>query len=275
MRPLIAAEREDLHRGDIPRFTTRPNARDLWSAPDRCFPAVLHETGISMVRARLEQLGESDRVTQEWYIRASLATPAAGNRPLRRLTPPSIPVDVAADGEALDGCSGRCGSSWHFRWSRRCLVDRPHETERPNVAPGPLGADLYDGLPGVALFLAYLGQVTQEPRYSTLAKSALTALRRDVERSRAGTRPAITRIGAFTGWGGLIYALTHLGVLWQQPALDDAQAFVECLRPSLRMIELDIVEGTAGAITTLVCIRRSLRTHLLRQSTAVGICKPR
>ena len=101
MRPLIAAEREDLHRGDIPRFTTRPNARDLWSAPDRCFPAVLHETGISMVRARLEQLGESDRVTQEWYIRASLATPAAGNRRLRRLTPPGVPVDVAADGEAL------------------------------------------------------------------------------------------------------------------------------------------------------------------------------
>ena len=91
VRPLIAAEREDLHRGDIPRFTTRPNARDLWSAPDRCFPGVLHETGMSMVRARLEQLGERDRVTQVWYIRASLATPAAGTGRTRRLTPPASP----------------------------------------------------------------------------------------------------------------------------------------------------------------------------------------
>jgi type 2 lantibiotic biosynthesis protein LanM len=257
MRPLIAAEREDLHRGDIPRFTTRPNTRDLWSAPDRCFPGVLHKTGISMVRARLTQLGESDRVTQEWYIRASLATPAAGNRRIPRLTPRGVRGDVAADGEALL-TAARAVADRLLAVSVRGHDDATWigvtRQNGRNVAPGLLGADLYDGLPGVALFLAYLGEVTQEPRYSTLAKSAWTALRRDVERSRTGTRPAVTRIGAFTGWGGLIYALTHLGVLWQQPALlDDAQAFVEYLRPLIADDrELDIVEGTAGAITTLL-----------------------
>ena len=123
-----------------------------------------------MVRARLEQLGESDRVTK-WYIRASLATPAAGNRPLRRLTPPS-PWTWQPTAKTVDGCRavadrllalsvrGHDDASW---------IGLTRQNGR-NVAPGPLGADLYDGLPGVALFLAYLGQVTQEPRYRTREK---------------------------------------------------------------------------------------------------------
>ena len=48
----------------------------------------------------------------------------------------------------------------------------------------PMGADLYGGLAGQALFLAYLGAVTEETRYTNLAREALTALRRRVERER-------------------------------------------------------------------------------------------
>jgi lantibiotic modifying enzyme len=39
-----------------------------------------------------------------------------------------------------------------------------------------LGTDLADGLPGVALFLAYLGAIAQEERYTTLAYAAATTL---------------------------------------------------------------------------------------------------
>ena len=36
----------------------------------------------------------------------------------------------------------------------------------------PLGYDLYNGLPGVALFLGYLGSVTGAARYAELARAA-------------------------------------------------------------------------------------------------------
>ena len=86
--------------------------------------------------------------------------------------------------------------------------------------------DLYDGLPGVALFLAYLGAITREERYTALAHDALTTLRRQVERGRS----FITSIGGFNGWGGMIYTLTHLGTLWDEPALlAEAEAIVEHL----------------------------------------------
>ena len=39
----------------------------------------------------------------------------------------------------------------------------------------PLATDLYGGLPGVALFLAYLGAMTGESRYTDLAQAALDA----------------------------------------------------------------------------------------------------
>ena len=61
----------------------------------------------------------------------------------------------------------------------------------------PLGLDLYDGLPGVALFLAYLGKITGESRYTTLAKAAISTVRREIER-----RPSsIPSIGGFDGAG--------------------------------------------------------------------------
>ena len=84
--------------------------------------------------------------------------------------------------------------------------------------------DLDGGLPGIALFLAYLGQVLKQERYTALSQAALTALQRQIEERGS----SVGMIGGFDGWGGVIYVLTHLGVLWDRPdliaqAADDAQ----------------------------------------------------
>jgi lantibiotic modifying enzyme len=77
----------------------------------------------------------------------------------------------------------------------------------------PLNNDLYDGLAGVTLFLAYLGAISGEERYTRLARTASGTLRRRIEEQRS----AITSIGAFNGWGGTIYTLSHLAILWVSP----------------------------------------------------------
>src|SRR5262245_16758407 len=43
---LIPSEIEDLWRGDVPLFTTRPGSRDLWASADRHFPDMLNESGL-------------------------------------------------------------------------------------------------------------------------------------------------------------------------------------------------------------------------------------
>ena len=70
----------------------------------------------------------------------------------------------------------------------------------------PLGLDLYDGMPGVALFLAELGAISGERRYTELARSAIGTVRRHLKENHP-----LEIIGGFAGWGGILYALTRLG----------------------------------------------------------------
>src|SRR5439155_19076967 len=46
---FIAAEVEDLWRGDIPFFTTRPKAHALWGSAGQCFADEFNETGLERV----------------------------------------------------------------------------------------------------------------------------------------------------------------------------------------------------------------------------------
>jgi type 2 lantibiotic biosynthesis protein LanM len=253
----IAAERADLLNGDIPFFTTRPAARDLWtSANERCAD-FFEESGLGLVRRRLRQLGDRDLRQQLWFIHATLATLAPeverAPKPTVRVTEPH----AAADRERLLAAAQAVGDQLEMlalhgdqdvSWIGLTRTPQDRATLRP------LGVDLYGGLPGVALFLAYLGTITGKDRYTSLAQAALTTLRRYLE-----PRPStLTSVGAFNGWGGIIYTLTHLSALWEQPTLlTEAENAVELL-PALidRDETLDVIGGAAGCIGGLLSLYR-------------------
>jgi type 2 lantibiotic biosynthesis protein LanM len=116
----------------------------------------------------------------------------------------------------------------------------------------PIGPDLYNGLSGVMLFLAYLGGVTGEARYTALARAALATLRRQL----AAEPSSNASIGGFDGLGGIIYALTHVGAVWNDPgALTDAEALVERIPALLTQDStFDILSGAAGCIGGLLSL---------------------
>ncbi|HWT83854.1 MAG TPA: type 2 lanthipeptide synthetase LanM, partial [Candidatus Methylomirabilis sp.] len=118
----------------------------------------------------------------------------------------------------------------------------------------PLGLDLYDGLPGVALFLAYLGEAAGEARYTALAQRAVATLQGQLKAGQS----LVPGIGGFCGWGGIVYALTHLGSLWDQPALlAEAEAIVELIPTLVEGDEqFDIISGAAGCIGGLLALYR-------------------
>jgi type 2 lantibiotic biosynthesis protein LanM len=114
----------------------------------------------------------------------------------------------------------------------------------------PLGIDLYSGLPGIALFLANLGAVTGEARYTELAQATVNTITAHLDTIRA----SITSVGAFNGLGGVIYTLVHLALLCRQVALLDAacelvDGFLERIE---RDISYDVLNGGAGSILTLL-----------------------
>lgn len=94
---VIPAEREDLQQGDIPRFSTRPRSRDLWSSSNERITDFFEESGMVLVQHRMQRLSEHDLEQQLRFIRASLTSLTIGEDSTRhstyRLTKPQSKVD--------------------------------------------------------------------------------------------------------------------------------------------------------------------------------------
>ncbi|RYZ12609.1 MAG: type 2 lantipeptide synthetase LanM, partial [Myxococcaceae bacterium] len=131
--------------------------------------------------------------------------------------------------------------------------------------------DLYSGLPGIALFLAHLDRLTGTPRHQE-------TLQRIIQTMRGMLQPARTKVkavGAFDGWGGILYALVNLSVLMDEPALlDEATSLLDVL-PGLIADDthLDIVSGAAGCIGGLLTLHHRAPTS--RALVAAAACGER
>jgi type 2 lantibiotic biosynthesis protein LanM len=126
-------------------------------------------------------------------------------------------------------------------------------TKKENWSLVPLGLDLYNGLPGVALFLAYLGTVSEETRYTALARATVTTIRRQLSAFPLHR----FSIGAFDGLGGIVYLFTHLGVMWNDPELlQEAKQIAENSRALIFYDrKFDITSGSAGCIMSLLALQ--------------------
>ncbi|MEX2286285.1 MAG: type 2 lanthipeptide synthetase LanM family protein, partial [Planctomycetaceae bacterium] len=265
LEALVHAEVEDLWNGDIPLFTTRPQSRDLWNSTGRRFADVHHESGMESARRRIAGLGADDLERQTWFLRAALATL------------PNDDIGARSGYHLVEGGSGV--DRERLLTAARAVADRLEEealrgTDDVNwigLTPAdedrwslvPLGTDLYDGLPGVILFLAHLGKITAQERYTGLARAAFKTLRRRLAPDKR--QKAVGSIGGFSGWGGIIYTLANLAVVWNEPQLlAEAEALVAVLSDLIAQDkELDIISGAAGCVAGLLCL------HELKPSRTV------
>jgi type 2 lantibiotic biosynthesis protein LanM len=248
---VIRAERAELQLGDTPLFTTRPNSPDLLPYAGGRISDFFAEAGLTTVRRRLAEFSPADCVRQSWFIRASLATiPTAEPQlqttpaPASGLSRESLLAAAQVIGDRLETLAirGPGDASW-----LGLMQEREHYWFVDS-----LGIDLAAGLPGVALFLAQLGKFTGQARYTDLAQAALTTMQRQIME----WGDEVTMIGAFDGWGGVMYMLTYLGVLWERPDLiAEAEAVVVRLPELIAEDDkLDVFGGAAGCIAGLRCL---------------------
>jgi type 2 lantibiotic biosynthesis protein LanM len=258
---VIRAEREDLLRGDVPVFITHAGSRDLWTSAVDSIPDFFPQASLSIVGGLLTGLGPEDFARQVWFIQASLATlgsDAVGP------SVPSLTVPVAATRDRLLAAARAVGD----RLETTALRGRSGITwiglnvEHDCWSIAPLGLDLSEGLPGAALFLAYLGAVTAQDKYTRLAEGALSTLQGQIEEERESLRS----IGGFEGWGGVIYLLTHLGRLWRRRDLiRDANSATDLLPDLILQDEvLNVFGGAAGCIGALLCLHEYAPSSRLR-----------
>jgi type 2 lantibiotic biosynthesis protein LanM len=249
---LIAAEHRDLERGDIPVFSTLPISRDVWTSDGERIPGFLEATAFDCVRDRIRHLDEAAVERQAWIVANSLEAVNGRRSPDDRHvvreteTAPSrdelmgAAVEVGLRLEAISFARGR-----GVFWMAQKFQDGPY-----SCVLGPAGPDLYLGLPGIVLFLAQLGAVTGDPRFTRLARGGALVLRAQVTH---GAR-LVSAVGGFAGWGGVVYTLVQLGALWRDEALLDlAEQVASGLGPQIDADELsDVVGGAAGCLVALL-----------------------
>jgi type 2 lantibiotic biosynthesis protein LanM len=259
MTDVIEAERADLLSNDVPFFLTLVSSKDLYTSSATCIRSFCAQTGLETVTQRLQRLDEHDLLRQVWIIQASLVTIAGDNYPHRqahmpalqlraptfRATPEYLLTTAQTIGRRLDTLAIRDARRIHWLGM----------SSGPNYEwqISPAGNDLYNGLSGIAFFLAYLGESEGQEQYTELAHAIAFSFYQQLERPDAQPLFGAT-IGAFDGWGSLLYLFAHLQALWHEPWLAAAAAYViERIKPLIEQDKIfDIVHGSAGCLTALL-----------------------
>ncbi|HEV2843700.1 MAG TPA: type 2 lanthipeptide synthetase LanM, partial [Thermoanaerobaculia bacterium] len=261
---VIAAEHRDLSEGDIPSFSTLPSSRDLWTSRGERIPDFLDEPSFATVQRRAGLLGEEDLRRQTWLLRLSLGTLLLNREDIQwtsytpaadapRLAPDALRESLLAHARAV--------GDWFAEMAVRegdyaSWIGLEYRNKRWSLEPTP--EDLYSGLPGIALFLGFLGEIAHHPTAAALARSAIATLLLQLEvRPDGGTGPP--SLGAFQGWGGIVWTLAQLGHLWRDPELLAAgEGMVERLSALIpEDQDLDVIAGAAGAVLGLLALHRA------------------
>ena len=264
MAELVPFESADLRRGDVPVFTSHPASMDICTSTGERIAGFFQNSSLSMVKQRLNEASDHDLSRQTWMIRASMASMSVGhNRSAAPDGAASLTPSVATPDDFL-AAARLVGDRLEMlaieqkdevAWIGLVLVDGN------SWSLLPLSFDLYGGTLGILLFLAYLGSITGQERYSNLARRALASALRQVDAAQRSAPKAAIRenVGAFAGWGGMIYTLAHVGVLWGEPELiSRAQSLIEFVGAQIEQDRaLDVIAGSAGLIAVLCGFYRS------------------
>jgi type 2 lantibiotic biosynthesis protein LanM len=281
---IVRAEHEELWRGDVPYFEARPDGTDLLAGTGERIEKFFPEDSLDEARRRIEGMGDEDLFRQAWLTRISLGTlllnRSQGDWPGFVLEEPAeAPGETELRTRLVR--AARAVGDW---FERMAVRDREHLTwvgldlRNQIWSLYPMPEDLYSGTPGIALFLGYLAAHTGEERYAEMARCGMRTLQARLRR----VADEIPNIGMFQGWGGVVYSLAHLGVLWRDPeVLAEAEAMAE--RIAARVAKdtyLDVVAGSAGALSALLALhhasgsRRALEVAAMCGERLLETAKP-
>jgi len=271
--PLVPSEQSDLRIGDIPYFTTRPGSRSIWNSRGEVVEDYFSESALDIARSRIRSTEQRDREQQASLIKQAVLfldtewTPSFGDAEIVDDEATSLPQEgIAATTigqylkeRVIEGADDAC-------WIGPVLQRNQHWEWHL----APTGTNLYEGLGGIALFLAALAEATERADFHDLATRALWPIRRQLQADHpVGT----ISVGAFSGSASLAYTLSAVSAIRRDPELME-----EAIGGMLRLVphiacddQFDIVGGAAGcALVAVMLYRRTGDPRLLNIAANCG-----
>lgn len=149
--------------------------------------------------------------------------------------------------------------------------------ESGGCQPYRVGYELYNGICGIALFIAAFERVTGDARFHGLALEALRSFKTLPKASGGGSQspsPDLP-IGGVVGIGSIIYSLTRISLLLDEPEfVDEARKITARLTPEsvCTGVGFDITNGAAGALLGFLAYHEtSGDAHALELARACGL----
>lgn len=265
--PLFEAELAALQRLDIPLFSVYACSRQVDADGAPVLVDAFRQPALQDARDQIAAMGEGDLEWQCRLIRGAFAAARATTdapSPTAALSPrrtdgvhvlalaEALAIGRRLAGEAVRGPQG--GVTW---------VGLGYMLRADKYQFRVLGNNFYDGVPGVAVFLAALHRATGDRRWHALALDAVQDARLFVRHRHHHPHwqdDSQAFIGGAIGLGSIVYALTRVGTLLGEAAvLQDALAAAQALDAAriAQDDELDVMGGSAGALLALLALWRA------------------
>ncbi len=266
--PILADERRSLLQGDIPLFHYAAEGDGLLFEGGGLIPQFFRETGFSQVQRRFGALSEEDLERQLGFLRASFELQQVEPRRVGNSAPKASevsgedeagPDDFLAEAVRIAQQMRRAAISFPegVSWNTLAYYDAAQRWQLEPMAPR-----FYDGLCGVALFLATVQKLVGDADLTALARSALTTVVREALRPEYKPMLFEPGIGAGVGQSSVIYALVRASeFLGEEEWLHHARRFAQML-DSERIAsdrKFDLLAGAAGAGLALLALYRATR----------------
>ncbi|GLV60316.1 hypothetical protein KDH_71360 [Dictyobacter sp. S3.2.2.5] len=258
-------EQQALLRGDIPFFTAYTDATTL-TCDDQEIEYCFHQPAFDLMLARLRAMSQADMTGQSGYIQQTLNTLAISRslaREPRNSQQEAEPASLSDEAMVSLLKEEARGIAEQLVQQAIRLPDRSATWLTTNFLLRsqhyhlqPMGFSLFDGVSGVALFLAAAARAFGEDRYRELALAAVRPLRQRA-RDDADLLMREMGIGGGIGLGSVVYALTKAGQFLDEPQLlADASLFASLITPESIHDEhaLDIIAGSSGALLGLLTL---------------------
>lgn len=255
---VVTHEIDELMNRDIPLFTTRVGSNSLWYKDDSYIEDCFDETGFDRALRKIARMDLNDCERQKWLIETSL------NYEQRAKLDDHACAILPRDCSNTSGINNKLKDIASSVFSY--ITNHIHETNdsvswltvhagnysNNRIQIFDSSYDLFSGMPGEILFMAYYDDLFGSSLASRLATKAYSSLNEKIEHMLG----SIKVLGLFKGWGSILFLNTSLFRLTgDKKYLQSNRRYFDLVDfPRLIVADHDysVIKGCAGFI--LSCI---------------------
>lgn len=280
---IINEEKRALLQGDIPCFHALPSQGDLYSRERLIAPGALKDPTAQTVIDRLKMMEDKDCRLQTAFIRQAFHA--------RKIKPhndensfikkPNFKKDLS-EKIIMDGDLVNLSEEIGKDILDRAMSDKDGALGWIALEPDPavnqfilrpLSDTLYAGNSGIAVFFAALYALTKKSHWKAAALNSLKQFRKQLHSDSKKWLAAQYGIGGMSGMGGILYALTQVAKLADEPdLLNEALVLIDYLeeRHIHEDKQYDIISGSAGLLLALLSFH--LQTQNAKSLSLAKLC---